>query len=422
MAQNFSHLFSERAKGMRASEIRELLKLTQREEVISFAGGLPNPAAFPVREIRQIVCDLLDRDGAKTLQYGTTEGATELRTALSERLRAKRGISSTSKNVLITSGSQQGLDLISKVFLDPHDLIIVSAPTYLGGAGAFAAFQASMETVPLDDQGMIPELLEDKLLKLHRHGRNCKMIYLIPTFHNPAGVTMSEERRKRIIEIAVERDILIVEDDPYSELRFDGRDVKPIKAFDKDERVIYLGTFSKILAPGFRCAWLMANEEIHQKLVIAKQSTDLCTNTFGQYVAYEYVARGLVDKHIEIIKQMYKRKRDIMLKAMDEYFPDGVKWTRPEGGMFSWATLPPHIDTKVMFQRAVARNVAYVTGTAFYPYGKGGYNSMRLNFTHPSDEMVAEGIKRLAGVIREEMASRGDKAKPHPLEGVVPGV
>ncbi|MBI5001331.1 MAG: PLP-dependent aminotransferase family protein [Euryarchaeota archaeon] len=424
MVQSFSHLFSERARGMRASEIRELLKLTQRPEIISFAGGLPNPEAFPIKDIKNITDDLLTKRGPQVLQYGTTEGVTELREALAARLKRDKGIDGDLKNILITSGSQQGLDLFSKVFIDPHDIIIVSAPTYLGGTNAFASYQAQMESVPLDEQGMIPDLLEERLWKLHRHGKNSKMIYIIPTFQNPAGVTISESRRKKILDVVANLDMLVVEDDPYSELRFDGDDVRSMKALDKEDRVIYLGTFSKILAPGFRCAWLVASEEICQKLTVAKQSTDLCTNTFGQYVAYEYIARKMVDRHILLIRKMYKRKRDIMLKAFARYFPKGVTWTKPEGGMFAWVTTPPAVDTKVMFDQAIANNVAYVVGTAFYPMASGGRNSMRLNFTHPTDEKIEEGVKRLGSVIEAEIGATSGKRRgiQRQRNGIISGV
>lgn len=401
MGTGFSHLFSERAKSMKASEIRELLKLTQRSEIISFAGGLPSPKAFPIEEVKKICEDVLQKSGKVALQYGATEGVTSLRKAIANRM-IKRGVDCNFENVLITSGSQQGLDLISKIFLDPRDTIIVGAPTYLGGTNAFNAFQAKMETVPVGDEGMDLDALERKLNILSKRGRNAVFLYVIPTFQNPAGVTMPERKRKELMGIASNYDLLIVEDDPYSELRFEGRDVKPLKAFDEEGRVIYLGTFSKILSPGFRCAWLIADSEIFEKLVIAKQSTDLCTNTFTQYIASEYLARGLVDSHIEKIKKMYKEKRNTMFKAMERYFPKGLKWTQPHGGMFLWVTLPERVDTRVMFEDAIRNNVAYVVGSSFYSDG-GGKNTMRLNFTYPSNEEIEEGIKRLADVIKKEL-------------------
>lgn len=401
MGTGFSHLFSERANSMKASEIRELLKLTQRSEIISFAGGLPSPEAFPVEEVRKICGDILRKKGKVALQYGATEGVASLRKAIASRM-IKRGINCNFEDVLITSGSQQGLDLVSKIFLDPRDTVIVGAPTYLGGTNAFNAFQAKMETVPVNDEGMDLDALKKKLNIISKRGRNAVFLYIIPTFQNPAGVTMPEKKRKELMEIASSYDLLIVEDDPYSELRYEGKATKPLKALDKEGRVIYLGTFSKILSPGFRCAWLIAHPEIFNKLVIAKQSTDLCTNTFTQYIASEYLTRGLVDSHIEKIKRMYKEKRNTMFKAMERYFPKGLKWTQPHGGMFLWVTLPEGIDTRVMFEDAVRNNVAYVIGSAFYA-DDGGKNAMRLNFTYPSNDEIKEGIKRLADVIKKEL-------------------
>jgi 2-aminoadipate transaminase len=282
MAHGFEHLFSERARGLRASMIRELLKLTHQKEIVLFAGGLPNPAAFPVQDIKDICRDLLATSSEKVLQYGTTEGVAELREQIVARMKRK-SIDCDVRNTIITSGAQQGLDLVSKVFIDPKDLVVVGAPTFLGGAGVFASYQAQMEAIPIDANGMPPDVLEERLWKLHRHGRNLKMLYALPTFQNPSGVTTPESRRTKILDIAAELDMIILEDDPYSDIRYSGDDIRPIKSFDKEGRVVYLGTFSKILAPGFRCAWLVADDEIASKIVIAKQSTDLCTWRAGSW-------------------------------------------------------------------------------------------------------------------------------------------
>ena len=423
MAIGFSHLFSERARAMKASEIRELLKLTQRREIISFAGGLPNPAAFPAEKIKELAAKVLTERPAEVLQYGTTEGVRELRQTLAERMK-KKGIDCTEKNILITQGSQSGIDLVSKVFLDPRNLVITGLPTYLGAANCFTSYQAQMEGIHLDDEGMPPDLLEEKLWRMHRHGRNSKMLYLVPTFQNPSGVTLSESRRKKILEIAAQHDLLIIEDDPYSDIRFEGDDVRPMKSFDTDGRVIYLGTFSKILAPGLRVAWAVGNEESIAKMTIAKQSADLCSNVLGQWIANEYITGGYVDGQVAKICQLYKHKRDLMLGAMKEHFPEGVVWTRPLGGMFTWATLPAHIDTRQMFELAIGKNVAYVVGSAFYPDGS-GRNTMRLNYTYPTDEDIVEGAKRLGGVMKEEMSLPSTHAKKkmaEKLNGVLSGV
>jgi 2-aminoadipate transaminase len=407
---------------MRASMIRELLKLTHQKDIVLFAGGLPNPAAFPVEDVKAICQDLLSGDPDRVLQYGTTEGLTELREQLVARMRRK-GIDCDLQNTIITSGSQQGLDLVSKVFIDPRDMVVCGAPTFLGGAGVFASYQAQMEAIPIDGEGMPPDILEDRLWKLHRHGRNFKMLYALPTFQNPSGVTTPESRRRKILDICADLDMIIIEDDPYSDIRYSGEEMRPIKSFDKEGRVIYMSTFSKILAPGLRVAWLTSSDDIAAKLVIAKQSTDLCTNTFGQYIANEYLSRGLVDKHIEVIKKIYKGKRDIMLKSMKDSFPEGVRWTRPDGGMFCWVTVPDYIDTPEMFDKAIANNVAYVPGNAFYT-NDGGHDSMRLNFTHPTDEMIKVGIERLAQVIEAEIKqhARHQPSLPRGRDGMIGGV
>jgi 2-aminoadipate transaminase len=409
---------------MKASEIRELLKLTERKEVISFAGGLPNPEAFPVEKVREICNHLLDEKGPSILQYGTTEGVTELRHAIADRMN-KKGMNITFHNVLITSGSQQALDLIGKAFLDPDDTVLVGAPTYMGGTNAFKSYGAIMESVKVDENGMDPDSLEEKIRLLQMHGRSAELLYLIPAFQNPSGVTLSLERRRRIMEIATEYDMLVIEDAPYSELRYSGETIKSMKSMDEDGRVIYLGTFSKVLAPGFRVAWCIADRDILQKLIIVKQAVDLCTNTFGQHIAAEYLNRGYIDEHIQKIKTLYKRKRDHMLAAMDRHFPPEAKWTKPEGGMFIWVTLPECIDTKEMFSRALENNVAYVHGASFFA-DHSGKNTMRLNFTYATDDEIEEGIKRLAATIKQEIADRRahDKSKEFKVngDGLVVGV
>jgi 2-aminoadipate transaminase len=424
MVSKFSHLYSRNAREMKASEIRELLKLTERKEIISFAGGLPNPEAFPVDKIKEICNHLLDEKGANILQYGTTEGVTELRKAIAERMN-KKGMDINYHNVLITAGSQQALDLIGKTFLDPDDTVLVGAPTYMGGTNAFKSYGAVMESVTVDEHGMDPEKLEEKIRLLQMHGRSAELLYLVPAFQNPSGVTIPLDRRRRLLEIATEYDMLVIEDAPYSELRYSGETIKPMKSMDEDGRVIYLGTFSKVLAPGFRVAWCIADRDVLNKLIIVKQAADLCTNTFGQHIAAEYLTRGYIDEHLEKIKALYKRKRDHMLAAMDRHFPAEAKWTRPEGGMFIWVTLPECIDTKEMFTRALEHNVAYVHGASFFA-DHSGRNTMRLNFTYASDQEIDEGIKRLGDTIKQEIAAHSakDKSKEFKLngEGLVVGV
>ena len=397
----FDEEFSEIAKRLKASEIRELLKLTQQPEIISFAGGLPNPKSFPVEKVKMITDKLLENDGAKVLQYGSTEGVNSFRDALAERMKNKYDVKNVKReNILITAGSQQGLYLLAKIFIDPCDTVIIEAPTYIGILTAFQSYNPSYVAIEMDDEGMKTEILEDQLKRLKNEGKKPKLIYTIPTFQNPAGVTMNLDRRKHLLELAEEYNILVVEDDPYGELRYSGEKLPVLKSLDKNHNVIYLGTFSKILAPGMRLAHFIAHEDIVQKAVLAKQGMDLCTNTLAQYIARDYIKNGYLDEQIPNIIKLYKEKRDLMLDLMEDYFPDKVKWTKPDGGMFLWVTLPEHVDTEKMFKRAIENKVAYVIGCAFYP-DRSHKNTMRLNFTYSTNEQIKEGMKRLAKVIKE---------------------
>lgn len=398
---NLERLFSRRTKVMRPSEIRELLKLTQQPDIISFAGGLPNPDAFPIDEIQDITRRVLEEKGKLALQYGPTEGIRSLRETLANRCR-KDGMDASSDNVLITTGSQQGLDVIGRIFLDPGDTIIVELPTYLGAINAFRAYEVNFEGIPLDKDGMRIDLLEDKIEDLKKKGITPKFIYVVPTFQNPAGVVMPENRRRKLVDIANEHDLLIIEDDPYGKLIYEGDFVRPIKSFDDEGRVIYLSTFSKILSPGFRLAWIVADEEIIRKLSIGKQALDLCSNTFAQYIANEFIESGYLDLHIMRIIEMYRPKRDRMMESIKKYFPEDTICHKPRGGMFAWVTLPGDIDTEEMFLDAIKEKVAYIHGKAFHVDG-GGASSMRLNFSYSSEELIEEGIKRLGKVIERKL-------------------
>ncbi len=403
---------------MKRSEIRELLKLIQKPEIISFAGGLPNPQAFPVESTRKIINQLLDESGEKVLQYGSTEGLNPLRDELAKRM-SERGMDVERDDILITHGSQQALDLLSKVLLDPDDTIIVGSPTYLGATGAFRAFEADMESVKVREDGMDLDLLRQKIEELISEGDKPKFIYVVLTFQNPSGATMSAEKRHELLEIASEYDLLIVEDSPYSYLRYEGEKKPHLMSIDDDDHVLRLETFSKILAPGFRIAWATGPEELIEKMVIAKQATDLCTNPFGQFVAYEYLSQGIMDDHLEEIKDLYNKKRLTMLDAMEEHFPEEATWTRPNGGMFIWAELPESIDTREMLDKAVEENVAYVVGDAFFVEDD-GHNTMRLNFTHSTKENIKKGIKKLGKVIKEELeASKHKKPSGKQEEGPI---
>jgi len=398
---NIERLYSDRAGKMRASVIRELLKVTQDPEIISFAGGLPNPNAFPVDDLRNVMDYVMKHNGKIALQYGTTNGLTELREIIAERA-CKEGVETTAENIIITSGSQQALDTVGKIFLNPGDTAIVGLPTYLGGINAFRSYECNLTGIPLDKDGMRMDVLEETIKKLLKDNIIPKFIYTVPTFQNPAGVVLPESRRKKLIDIANEYDLVIVEDDPYRKLCYDISHIKPIKAFDDVGRVIFISTFSKILAPGFRLAWTIASDEITRKIAICKQTLDLCTNQFTQFIAAEFIRRGSLDLHIMRICELYKPKRNIMMNAIEKYFPDGYVCHKPKGGMFAWATLPEGIDTETMFLDAIKQKVAYVHGKAFHVDG-GGERSMRLNFSYPADEQIEEGIKRLGTVAKEKL-------------------
>ena len=396
---HFEEIFSDRARKMKASEIRELLKLTQKPEIISFAGGLPNPKAFPVDKIKEIMNDLVKEEPDRIFQYGSTEGVPELREEISKRLKRRWNIESDRDNILITVGSQEGLDLLGRLFIGSDSSVIMEAPTYLGALNAFNFYDPKIVSIPLDDNGMKMDLLEDYLDNKSKHGSTLKFLYTVPTFHNPAGVCMSLKRRKRLIDISHDHDLLIVEDDPYGELRYTGEHLPPLKSLDKEDQVIYLGTFSKTLVPGFRIAWSLGSKQIINKMVIAKQAVNLCTPPFTQHIAKEYLRRGYIDDHLEKIINLYGRKQRLMLDSLEKYMPkEYIRWTKAEGGMFVWATLSDGIDTTEMFQDAVSEKVAFVTGKSFFA-DEAGNNTMRLNFTHPDDDKIVEGVQRLARVI-----------------------
>lgn len=381
-------VMSERSARMKSSVIRELLKLTMQPDMISFAGGLPAPELFPVREFKEACNYILEHHGPQALQYGPTEGYPPLKEFLAESMQ-KYSVPAVPGNILMTNGSQQALDLVGRLFINNGDKILTDAPTYLGAIQAWRAYKPQFITVPLDDDGMDPERVE-KTLQQHR----IKFMYVLPNFHNPAGTTISYERRRRLVELAARYGAFIVEDDPYGELRFEGEDIAPLMSMHK-ENVIYLSTFSKTLSPGIRLGWIVAPERVIAPLVQAKQGADLQTGTFIQYVAHDIVGRGIIKRHVKRIRSVYKERRDVMLAAMEEYFPPGVTWTRPQGGLFLWVRMPEHVDSEELLKVAVEEKVAFVPGVAFYPDSKEGHNCMRLNFSYAKPEMSREGIRRL---------------------------
>jgi 2-aminoadipate transaminase len=354
-----------------------------------------------VKELEEISCELLREKGATALQYGPTEGEFGLREEIAKWMSRER-VSVRPENILVTSGSQQGLDIVSKIFLDPKDIVVVELPTYIGGLQAFTAYRARMIGVPQDSCGMRMDLLEKTLVKLAARSRKPKFIYVVPDFQNPSGVTMSLERRRKILELAYKFEVPIVEDSPYRDLRFAGQTVSAVFSLDTDKQVMVLGTFSKLLCPGLRLAWIMAPTEWMDRMVVAKQSMDLCCPTYTQLIVSEFMKRGLLPRQIDRIRKLYAKKRDVMLEALRRHMPKGVEWTEPEGGLFLWVKLPKNMSANTLFPKAVENKVVYVVGSAFHCNGK-GQNTMRLNFSYSSEEQINRGIERLAKMVTENM-------------------
>ena len=397
-----------RTQQMSSSVIRELLKLTEQPEIISFAGGLPAPEVFPLERFREASNTVLENFGPQSLQYSTTEGHRPLREMIARhisRFSSEVGLD----NILITSGSQQALDFIGRLFVNRGDFIVVESPTYLGALQAWNTYGAQYIPVRTDEHGMIVDELEAAL----RVGP--KFIYVLPNFQNPGGSTLSLERREQLVRIADKYGVPIIEDDPYGQLRYEGEHIPSIVALDSEYRgpngghysgnVIYLSTFSKLLAPGLRLGWVIAPSEVIQKLVMSKQAADLHTSSFNQYVAFEAAKGGFLDEHVKMIRATYKERRDVMVEMMEEMFPAGVTWRKPKGGMFLWSILPEGMDSAEVLKRAIEKKVAFVPGEAFHPIG-GGKNTMRLNFSYPSPETIRQGISRLGITLKELIADK----------------
>jgi 2-aminoadipate transaminase len=402
MHSKWNQQYARRMKRITSSAIREILKLTDQPDIISFAGGLPAPEVFPVEEISLACQQVLDNYGPKALQYSTTEGYPPLRELLAKRA-SKPGFNVTPDNILITTGSQQGLDLLGKIFINPGDTILVETPTYLGALQAWNAYEPEYLMAPMDDDGLIIDGLEDYFRT------SPKFMYVLPTFQNPTGVTLSLKRRHELVKKADEYGIPLLEDDPYGALRFEGEHLPSIIELDGllrqeegayDGNAIYLGTFSKILAPGFRLGWTVAPYEVIKKLVQVKQGADLHTPTFNQMVAYELLADGTIDRHIKLIQNIYRERRDLMLKTLAETCPECVRWTQPQGGLFLWITLPEGHDTNEVLKQTVERKCAFVPGSPFHPNGS-GLNTMRLNFSNATPEQIVTGITCLGEVLRD---------------------
>ncbi len=402
---DYKQLYSKTATGLKASAIRELLKVIARPEIISFAGGLPDPDLFPSDEVARIMYDVVKTSPKESLQYGTTEGQKCLKDELIKLLKETEEIDVQSENLLVVSASQQALDMTARVFLNRGDAIITASPTYLGALQAFEASGADVFGAESDDYGVTVAGIEKRLRQLQAAGRVCKFIYLVPDFQNPTGTTIPQERRVEILKLAEKYGTLIVEDSPYRQVRFEGQAPQTFYRLDQGRgNVLTLFTFSKVFVPGFRLGFVVAPAEIIHKFVILKQAMDLCTAPVLQLATAAYLKGGHLLRHVEAVVNVYRKKRDFMLQMLAKYMPQCVKWTRPEGGLFLWVTLPEHIDTQAMLKTALEQQVAYVAGVDFYPPRDARRNDFRMNFSYSSFEQIEEGIKRLAKTIEKYLA------------------
>jgi len=398
----YERFYSTNAKGLSRSEIVDLLKLSSKPGVISFAGGLPAPDLFPVEDVKEITDYILEKEGRTALQYGPTEGSTRLREELLKFM-AKEGVHLSLEQLLIITSSQQGLDLVSRVFLDPGDIVLCGRPTYIGALQVFHSCGACLRGVELEEDGISITGLEREIKHLAGSGKRPKFIYVVPDFQNPSGITLSLEKRRALIDLAETHDLVIVEDSPYRQLRFAGEPQPPLIGLN-NERVVAIHTFSKILLPGFRLGWMAGPPEIIQKAIFFKQGMDVCAPPFNQAILAEMMSRGLLEKQINRIIGVYKEKRDFMLQCLGKYMAGikGIKWTRPEGGLFLWVTLPDGLDAVQMLTKALEKNVAYVVGSAFDPDGL-DRRTFRMNFSFSTMEQIDRGVQRLAEVIGESL-------------------
>lgn len=401
--------FAKRMSSIKASEIREILKVTEQEDVISFAGGLPAPELFPVHEINEITQVILKEAGTKALQYTTTEGYAPLREWIAARMNNRLGTSFDKDHILITHGSQQGLDLSGKVFLDEGDVVLCESPTYLAAISAFKAYGCSFVEIPTDEDGMAMDRLEEVL----RTTENIKLIYVIPTFQNPTGKTWSLERRKKLAELSSAYGVAVLEDNPYGELRFEGEDLPSVKSFDKTGNVLCTGSFSKVFCPGFRIGWIAGDKEIIRKYVLVKQGTDLQCNTMAQFTIAEYLKRYDLDKHIGKIVEVYKKRRDAAIRCMERYFPENIKFTRPEGGLFTWVELPEGISARSILDKCLEKKIAFVPGGSFFP-NENKENTFRINYSNMPEDKIEKGLRILGEVMKEYIAL---SAMPRPNRG-----
>ncbi|OIO02861.1 MAG: hypothetical protein AUJ51_05435 [Elusimicrobia bacterium CG1_02_56_21] len=392
----------------KASVIRELLKITNKPGVISFAGGLPDPEHFPYDFVADSVKEIMAKKGRVALQYGPTDGLPELKEEFIKFLKKHEGIDAKPENLIVTTASQQALDMVGRLFIDASDPVLVEMPSYMGGLQVFKSYGADFVGVRLEDDGISIEELEERLVWLRSQDEHYKFIYLVPDFQNPSGVTLSAGKRERIIELSEKYDVAVIEDSPYRQIRFEGAAPRMLYRLDQDTRrtsnIISLFTFSKTFAPGLRLGIVLAHPQIIRKMEILKQSLDLCTSSLNQLIAADFLRTGFFEKHIEEVKKTYKLKKDTMVAALEKYMPEGVTWTKPEGGLFLWVRLPEWMSADEMFADALRENVAYVIGSAFHCDGS-GKNTMRLNFSYPTPEDIDEGIKRLAKAVKNRMVA-----------------
>jgi 2-aminoadipate transaminase len=418
--ERYADLFAQRTRVMRSSAMRDLMAITTRPEVISLAGGLPDTSTFPPESFAAQMTRIAQESAAEALQYGPTEGFDAMKAAI-RGVMAAEGMAPDLDDIIVTTGGQQAIDLIAKTLVDPGDPVICEAPTYPGAVPVFSSYQADAYQVEMDDEGMKVDALEELLDQLLDRGRRPKFIYSVPSFQNPAGVTLSADRRQRLVALAREREVMVVEDNPYGLLRYEGDPQPPLYQLDGGDYVIYVGTLSKILSPGIRLGWAVAPPPVMDKMILGKQASDLCTSTLTQYFALEYFAEDSWRDYVDSLCGIYRSRRDAMLDALDRHLPGHATWTRPEGGLFVWATLPSYIDTSDLLAKALRENVAFVPGAAAYVDGSRGSNSLRLNFSGSNEDKIREGIRRIGKVVSEQVALYETITAEHRLPAVDEG-
>jgi 2-aminoadipate transaminase len=401
---DYTDRYARRVRGMTTSEIRALFAVASRPEVVSLAGGSPFIAALPLDAVGEMLNQLASEHGATSLQYGIGQGTIDLRERICEVMSLSGITGASPDDVVVTVGGQQAIDLLARLFIDPGDVVLAEGPSYVGALGVFQAAQAQVRHVPMDDEGLIPAALEEAIAEVERSGRKAKFLYTIPTFQNPAGVTLTDARREQVLDICERAGLLVVEDDPYGMLSFEGEAPLPLRA-RRREGVFYVSTFSKTFAPGLRVGWILAPHAVREKLVMMSEANVLCPSAFAQGAVTQYLSTMPWREQVKTYREIYRERRDALLNALSDLMPAGTTWTHPTGGLFVWATLPEGLDSKAMMPRAIAARVAYVPGTGFYADGT-GRNNMRLNFSYSSPERLREGIRRLSGVMEQELAMR----------------